>query len=83
MTLYRCVYLLETHEPGLPTELPGTGTSAYPIMLTCIFIIIVIIGEFGIVYRAHLVKNSLKSVTTLPVAVKMMKGIVIVTYSHL
>ena len=52
-------------------------------MLTCIFIIIVIIGEFGIVYRAHLVKNSLKSVTTLPVAVKMMKGIVIVTYSPL
>ena len=37
--------------------------------------IIVIIGEFGIVHRAHLVKNSLQSVTTIPVAVKMMKGI--------
>ena len=36
------------------------------------------IGEFGIVHRAHLMKNSLQSVTTIPVAVKMMKGIVIV-----
>ena len=44
--------------------------------------IIVIIGEFGIVHRAHLVKNSLQSVTTIPVAVKMMKGIAIYTLSQ-
>ena len=66
--------------PGLRTELPGTGTTAHFMCLICI---IVIIGEFGTVYRAHLVKSSLQSVTTLPVAVKMMKGIVIVTYSGL
>ena len=74
--------------PSLPTELPGTNTIVYIIynigkMYVYSCIIIVIIGEFGIVYRAHLVKNSLQSVTTLPVAVKMMKGTVIVTYSRL
>ena len=82
---FKCTLMCKADSgPGIHTDLSETGTASYFMYIHVVDLdlcIIVITGEFGIVYRAHLVKNSLQSVITLPVAVKMMKGIAIICHS--